>query len=409
MFVKEKPFDNAHVGKIHDLKGGRKVVDVSHGWAKCVDDALARILDASPEIRLVSIELPKTDRDVFRLFHSDDGLIWKQVHLSSFGSRRYDVRWIVRGAQDLDGDPAFTTALTAENLELRELVGRILAPRDRYGHALDEYESLEAWAEDQIRPVLKHAGFLYVEGGGNEEARNGRRHSLLTISRLIQHLRFSLRQDAKFVFPEKSRYNSWIESSFKEFILRRHLPFVIDVSAFQYIFEKMTIADKKRFCKQVWADAARMSSDVRFDAIYGSLLRQAEGHPVYGDAEYKQLEALLAADLLAGYRVVQLDGRLFIHSRGRWHAGRLAPIVDVETDWTRGTIVSRNFGRIIVPPYRREGTLTPGYTRNGPGEGPSEVRKEPVEMKCFNRPIMDTNLNWIHAYHSWELEQVRTK
>lgn len=401
-------FANVHAGKVHNLSNGRKVVEVSHGWATNVDAALNSILDVSPDIRLVSIELPKADRDVLRLFHSFDGLVWKQVHLNSFGRRRYDIRWIVRGAQELDGDPAFSNDLTADNLELREIVGKILSPRDRYGRLLEVSESLQAWAERRIRPVLDYAGVIYVRGGGSEEAQNGRVQALLTISRLVQHLRYSLRQESKFVFPEKSTYNSWIENALKEFIFRRHLPFMVDVSQFQYIFEKMTQAEKRKLAKQVWANAARMPTDARFDSIYGALLRQAEGHPIYGNVDYKRLETILAADLIAGFKVVQLGGRLFIHSQGRWHAGRLAPLADAGSDWTRGTIVSRNYGRVIVPPYRQEATLIPGYTRNGPGEGPSEVRKKPVEMKCINRPVKDTNLNWIHAYHAWELEQVGT-
>lgn len=43
------------------------------------------------------------------------------------------------------------------------------------------------------------------------------------------------------------------------------------------------------------------------------------------------------------------------------------------------------------------------YTRNGPGEGPAEAREHPFTMRCIDRPIEGTNLNWIHAYHAWEL------
>lgn len=92
----------------------------------------------------------------------------------------------------------------------------------------------------------------------------------------------------------------------------------------------------------------------RFDTIYGALLRQAGGHPIYGDDKYNELEELLAAELAEGYRVVRLDGRLFIRSGNRWRAARLAPIVG-EASWERGVIVSRNFGRAIVPPFIRDG------------------------------------------------------
>lgn len=54
-------------------------------------------------------------------------------------------------------------------------------------------------------------------------------------------------------------------------------------------------------------------------------------------------------------------------------------------------IVSRNHGRVIVPPHWRDGQLVPGYTRNGPGEGPSKQRKQPLEMRCIERPISGTD------------------
>ena len=70
--------------------------------------------------------------------------------------------------------------------------------------------------------------------------------------------------------------------------------------------------------------------------------------------------------------------------------------------WHDGVIVSKNHGRVIVPPHLRHGELAKGYTRNAPGEGPATPRDEPVTMRCADRPLDGTNLAWVHAFHDFE-------
>lgn len=398
----KQPSPNVHADKLHVMPSGRAVIGVSHSWAKEVDRALNSILDASPDLRHVAIQVPKAEGDVRRLFHSADGLTWRQVHLREFGARRFDIAAIVRGAKELDGDPAFYGSLTEANLRLRQIAGDMVAPRDLLGRVLATAPgSLAGWVDARLRPILDHAGVLYVEGATNEKARNGRRLALVTIERLIRHLRCALQPDDVFLPPQDDQFGSMLENAFKTFVIRRHVPFITNAHDMFVIFGKVTAGRRKELAKGVWADAARMPRDARFDTVYGALLRQAEGHPIYGDDDYRRLEALLAADLEAGYRVVRLDGHLFIRSDNRWRPARLAP-VSGEASWERGVIVSRNFGRVIVPPFIRDGEIVPGYTRNGPGEGPSEPRSEPVTMRCLDRPLHDANLHWIHAYHAWE-------
>jgi hypothetical protein len=50
-----------------------------------------------------------------------------------------------------------------------------------------------------------------------------------------------------------------------------------------------------------------------------------------------------------------------------------------ETLWHEGSIVSRNYGRVIVLPHARgDGAKTTGHTRNVAGEGPSMPRESPL-------------------------------
>lgn len=396
------PNRNFHAERVHEMPSGRRVHGVSHSWARAVDETLSSILAEFPDLRFVGIQVPKAERDVIRLFHSEDGTNWRQVHLPNFGPRRYNIRAIVRGAHELDGDLAFSSELNKENLLLREIAGRLVSPEHRGRSRGEQYESLSDWVEKRLRKILDYAGHLYVEGATSEPARKGREHALITIERMIRHLRVSLTPQEFFKMPEDVRYQAQIEGALQRFIIKRHVPFLSSPGDLLYAFEILPKSKKKKIAKGVWADAARMPRNSRFDTIYGALLRQAEGHPIYGDDDYRRLEALLAADLAAGYRVVRLNGKLFIWSNNRWRAATTDP--RAEADWNRGEIISRNYGRVIVPPHRKHGELMPGYTRNGPGEGPAERRPQAVIFRCVDRPIPNTNLQWLHAYHAWELE-----
>lgn len=120
---------NIHTEKMHRMPSGRQVVGVSHSWARSLDEALEGILAASPELQHAAVNVPMSDRDVLRLFHSKCGTTWRQVRPADLGRCKFNFRDVVRGAQELDGDPAFDSELTAENLRLRQIAGRLLAPR----------------------------------------------------------------------------------------------------------------------------------------------------------------------------------------------------------------------------------------------------------------------------------------
>lgn len=224
--------------------------------------------------------------------------------------------------------------------------------------------------------------------------------ALETINRHLANLRADLAFEPSFPtvvegpFPEAQ-----LSNALKRFLIRKHVPFLAPDHEGDLLlsFKNINADQKRRVAYGLWADAARMPRGSRFDVIYGALLRQAQGHLVHGDKDYLRLEELLAADLAAGYRVVRLNGKLFVRSEGRWRPARSSLPSGAEAIWDRGVIISRNFGRVIVPPHLRDGVMVPGYTRNGHGEGPALVRDEPMEMLCAERELDGTNLAWVHA------------
>ena len=174
-----------HSTKIHKMGSGREVRGVSHSWAHAVEAALEEILAGSPDLRHVAIQVPKNDRDVLRLFHSKEGIVWYQVHLPAFyGGKRLDTRAIARGARELDGDPAFPADLSSFNLRLREQAGLLVEPRPRqraFGQLPPRHDSLADWVETRARAIRDAAAELYVDGAGSEETRAGRRMSLVAV------------------------------------------------------------------------------------------------------------------------------------------------------------------------------------------------------------------------------------
>ncbi len=392
------------------MVSGRQVRGVSHSWASAVEIALEEVLAGSPDLRHVAIQVPKADRDVLRLFYSKDGTVWSQVHLPAFYSgKRFDARAIARGARELDGDPAFSADLSLFNLRIREQAGLIVEPRPSrraFRQLPQRYNSLSDWVETRARAIRDAVGELYMDGAGSEEARTGRRMSLVAIERLIDRLRIQLGGDTSFkLAPDDNLYDIQIAGAIEDHFILRRYPFLTRTSDFRLSLPALTQARRKDVVRGLWADAAGLLRDARFDHIYGTLLRSAEGHPVFGDRDYRKLEALLADALQDGFHVVRMGGRLFVWSNRRWHFMQEDRSKAGIADWTRGMIVSRNHGRVIVPPHRRDGELVPGYTRNGPGEGPSKQRKQPLEMRCIERPIGGTDQAWLHAYHAWETAQ----
>ncbi|MGP3726356.1 hypothetical protein [Cereibacter sphaeroides] len=396
--------------KIHRMGSGREVHGVSHSWANAVEVALEEVLPGSPDLQHVMIRVPKADRDVLRLFHSGDGIAWAQVPLSAFyGEKRFDIRAIARGARELDGDPAFPANLSLFSLRLREQAGLLVDPRPGrgpFGQLPPQHASLADWVETRARAIRDAAAELYVDGAGSEETRAGRRMSLVAIERLIDRLRSQLPADTSFALaPDDALSDAQIAGAIQDHFILRRYPFLTQTWDLKRSLQHLNKAERKTVARGFWADAAGLPRNARFDRIYGALLRSAEGHPVFGDRDYRKLEALLADALRDGFLVVRMADRLFVWSGRRWQPMREDRSKVGVADWTRGMIVSRNHGRVIVPPHWRSGELVPGYTRNGPGEGPSKQRKQPLEMRCVERPISGTDQAWLHAYHAWEAAQ----
>lgn len=103
--------------------------------------------------------------------------------------------------------------------------------------------------------------------------------------------------------------------------------------------------------------------------------------------QLQPMKEMLAEALAAGRHAVVLDRFVFWYEPDGdigWtvkeigaHDAKHADAVE----WAAGTIISRNFGRIVVLPFiKDDGTHVAGHTRNAPGDGPAKPRK-PGEAK----------------------------
>jgi hypothetical protein len=97
--------------------------------------------------------------------------------------------------------------------------------------------------------------------------------------------------------------------------------------------------------------------------------------------QLESMKQMLAAALAEGKMAVVLDRFVFWYeSDGSvgWTVKEVgtASKSDAEpAEWTQGTIISKNFGRIVVLPFTKEnGERVNGYTRNAPGDGPAKPR-----------------------------------
>lgn len=407
------PTGNPYAGEAHSMQSGIEVRGVSRAWARSVDRTLQEVLPGSPELRHVMIEVPKADRSVRRLFHSDDGVHWQQVVPAEIsGSLRLDLRAIARGARELDGDPVFPSDLSFRNLRLREQAGLIVQPQatSRRGAQRTSYDSLADWVEQRARVIRDEVGDIYVNGATSEEHAEGRRQSRVTIERFIDKLRMDLRQEMGEpqlpTLDGKLTNALHYEAAVQDIAIQRRYPFVTRTSDIRYAIGNRLPKDRRvQIAKGFWADAAGLPRSTRFDRVYGMILKSAEGHPVYGDNDYRRLLSLLADALKDGFEIARIGGLLYVHGSGRWRPIREDSTKLGEASWKDGVIISRNYGRLIVPPHRRDGELIPGYTRNGPGEGASLPRSTALRMLCVERPISKTDLAWLHAYHAWQMAQ----
>lgn len=97
--------------------------------------------------------------------------------------------------------------------------------------------------------------------------------------------------------------------------------------------------------------------------------------------QLEPMKAMLAAALAEGKTAVVLDRFVFWYETDGgvgWTVKEVGDPSKSESDpaeWKQGTIISKNFGRIVVLPFTKDdGERVNGYTRNGPGDGPAKPR-----------------------------------
>lgn len=103
--------------------------------------------------------------------------------------------------------------------------------------------------------------------------------------------------------------------------------------------------------------------------------------------QLQPMKDMLADALAAGRHAVVLDRFVFWYEPDGgmgWTVKEIGTPDKADAnavEWAAGTIVSRNFGRIVVLPFiKDDGVHVSGHTRNGPGDGPAKPRK-PGEAK----------------------------
>jgi len=116
--------------------------------------------------------------------------------------------------------------------------------------------------------------------------------------------------------------------------------------------------------------------------------------------QLEPMQRMLAAALAEGKTAVVLDRFVFWYETDGsvgWtvkEVGSPTKSKAEPAEWSQGTIISKNFGRIVVLPFTKDdGERVNGYTRNGPGDGPAKPRA-PGEYKeiPFSRLSGDTAL-----------------
>lgn len=97
--------------------------------------------------------------------------------------------------------------------------------------------------------------------------------------------------------------------------------------------------------------------------------------------QLEPMKAMLATALAEGKTAVVLDRFVFWYEADGaigWTVKELGDPSKTDRDpaeWAQGTIISKNFGRIVVLPFTKDdGERVNGYTRNGPGDGPAKPR-----------------------------------
>ncbi|MDN4633890.1 hypothetical protein QCD71_20415 [Sphingomonas sp. PsM26] len=116
--------------------------------------------------------------------------------------------------------------------------------------------------------------------------------------------------------------------------------------------------------------------------------------------QLEPMKAMLATALAQGKTAVVLDRFVFWYETDGsvgWTVKELGNPTRSDSDpteWSQGTIISKNFGRIVVLPFTKDdGERVNGYTRNGPGDGPAKPRSPDAYKEiAFERLSGDTTL-----------------
>ncbi|WP_170790253.1 hypothetical protein [Ruegeria lacuscaerulensis] len=403
------------------LDDGHTLHNVFEDQAEAFGERLKMFLKVNPDVRYVDAVISVApNQEARRLFHSQDGKSWKMVDLRNYGTERFSSRLVARGALELDGMDDFPTEIGMLGLKFRQAAGHTLVELDdeirRTGRSYMSIEDLlgrresepkgtfDKWVEQRARAVRDIVAEEYVEGPESEEARLGREKSLVTIERTIDAVRANYSPTRFESDVTHKSTKEQVRAALQEHFIKQKYPFLIDVKVVQYSISGLPKARARKQARKLWADVVGRPHDARFDSIYGDILRFSKGHKLFGDRDYQKLEEMLSEALSAGISLVSLRGLLFVRSENNWRPVRVHPDVKSEAVWEQGRVVSNNYGRLIIPPHIRDGELVDGYTRNGPGEGCSALRDEPLIMKCKELQVEDTNLAWVHSFHEWVFE-----
>jgi hypothetical protein len=109
--------------------------------------------------------------------------------------------------------------------------------------------------------------------------------------------------------------------------------------------------------------------------------------------QLQPMKDMLAEALAAGRHAVVLDRFVFWYEPEGgvgWTVKEIGAHDKASADaveWAAGTIISRNFGRIVVLPFiKDDGTHVSGHTRNAAGDGPAKPRRPGEEKEiAFTR------------------------
>lgn len=367
-------------------------------------------IEENPHLRFVSVTTTDKRPTGAMIFHSEDGINWVAQpgliegmdDFAQFYPKDFNL-----GAERLDGDDLVSNSPTRDNALLRLGVGRI-----DYG----EHASFQDMLDYELDELREEIGHIFVDGAQSYERKLGREATLITINRTIDQIARSLsvdpyeqftpppldseRTSGEFLFDRRDGSN--LAGEYELYLARRRYPFISNLNPLGE-WPKESKTDRNKRKAGFWADACGLPHGANRSEIHGRLIAISKGHPIFGDDHFNRLAGLLQECLERGQHVVLLGDRLFVRRADRWRAYHREE--EGTPTWTEGVVKSNNFGRLIVPPFYKDGELQNGYTRNSAGEGKSKPRPEPEIWKVAHRELAPSDLAWVHALHDWDLAQ----